>query len=210
WDETAVPEFNTLAVHCLAGEGAMLAPRVAGLADDLFTGDGTMTTREVRAATLARLMPMPQALLWDVGAGCGSVAVEWMRAARGAHAIAIEPRADRRAHAAANAIALGTPRLDIRDGRAPGALDGLPAPDAVFIGGGLSAETVEVAWTAMKPHGRLVANAVTLESEAMLLALHAARGGELVRLQVSRAEPVGTRTGWRPAMAVTQWSLVKR
>ncbi|MEM6676650.1 MAG: precorrin-6Y C5,15-methyltransferase (decarboxylating) subunit CbiT, partial [Pseudomonadota bacterium] len=210
WPHALVPEFNTLAVACLPDANAVLAPRVPGLADALFTGDGTMTKREVRAATLARLMPMPDALLWDVGAGCGSVAIEWMRAARGARAIAIEPRADRRGYAAANATALGTPGLDLREGTAPQALDGLPRPEAVFIGGGLSRETVEIAWHALTPHGRLVANAVTLESEALLLALHAERGGELTRLQVSRAEPVGGRTGWRAAMAVTQWSMVKR
>ncbi|MEM6422704.1 MAG: precorrin-6Y C5,15-methyltransferase (decarboxylating) subunit CbiT, partial [Pseudomonadota bacterium] len=160
--------------------------------------------------TIARLMPMPDALLWDIGAGCGSVGVEWMRAARGAMAIAVEPRADRRSHAAANASALGVPRFEIRDGTAPAALAGLPAPDAVFIGGGLSRETVAIAWHALRPNGRLVANAVTLESEALLLALHAEQGGELVRLQVSRAEAVGSRTGWRPAMPVTQWSVIKR
>ncbi|MEM9782029.1 MAG: precorrin-6y C5,15-methyltransferase (decarboxylating) subunit CbiE [Pseudomonadota bacterium] len=210
WPHAEVPDFNTLAVECAPDVDAVLAPRVPGLADDLFAGDGTMTKREVRAATLARLMPMPDALLWDVGAGCGSVAIEWMRAARGARAIAIEPRADRRAYAAANATALGTPGLDLREGSAPAALAGLPAPDAVFLGGGLSHGAVAAAWARLKRHGRLVANAVTLESEALLLALHAERGGDLVRLQISRAEPVGGRTGWRAAMAVTQWSAVKR
>jgi precorrin-6Y C5,15-methyltransferase (decarboxylating) len=183
---------------------------VPGLDDALFVSDGTMTKRELRAATLAKLMPMRGALLWDIGAGSGSVAIEWMRAARYANAIGIEPRADRRAMAAANALALGTPRLRLVEGEAPAALDGLPAPDAIFIGGGLSAEVFAAAWSALRPLGRLVANAVTLESEAALIALHAAHGGDLVRISVARAAPVGRLTGWKPAMPVTQWSLIKR
>lgn len=209
WDH-AVPAFNTLAVDCVAAPDALVAPRVPGLDDGLFRHDGTMTKQEVRAITLARLMPMRGALLWDIGAGCGSVSVEWMRAAPDARAIGVEPRADRRAMAAENALALGAPRLELVDGVAPQALAGLPAPDAVFIGGGVSEEVVAAAWTALRPLGRLVANAVTLESEAVLLALHKAHGGQLAKLSVARAEPVGGLTGWRPFMPVTQWSLVKR
>jgi len=209
WDHE-VPAFNTLAVECIAAPDAALLPRVPGLSDDLFRHDGTMTKQEVRAATLAKLMPMRGALLWDIGTGCGSVAVEWMRAARYARAIGIEPRADRRALAAANALALGAPKLALVDGRVPEALDGLPAPDAVFIGGGLSRETFDAAWAALRPLGRMVCNAVTLESEAVLLALHKELGGHLVKLSVNRAEPVGGLTGWRPLMPVIQWSLVKR
>ncbi|RME14911.1 MAG: precorrin-6y C5,15-methyltransferase (decarboxylating) subunit CbiE, partial [Alphaproteobacteria bacterium] len=205
-----VPAFNTLAVECIAAPDAALLPRVPGLADDLFEHDGTMTKREVRAVTIARLMPMRGALLWDIGTGCGSIAVEWMRAARFTRAIGIEPRADRRAMAAANALALGVPRLELVEGQAPEALDGLEAPDAIFIGGGLSEETFQAAWAALKPLGRLVANAVTLESEAVLAALQKRHGGDLVRLQVSRAEAIGPHTGWRPFRPVTQWSLVKR
>ena len=209
WDHE-VPAFNTLAVDCIAAPDAAMIPRVPGLDDALFVSDGTMTKRELRAATLAKLMPMRGALLWDIGAGSGSVAIEWMRAARYANAIGIEPRADRRAMAAANALALGTPRLRLVEGEAPAALDGLPAPDAIFIGGGLSAEVFAAAWSALRPLGRLVANAVTLESEAALIALHAAHGGDLVRISVARAAPVGRLTGWKPAMPVTQWSLIKR
>lgn len=205
-----VPPFNTLAVDCVAAPDAALMPRVPGLADDLFQHDGTMTKREVRAATLAKLMPMRGALLWDIGTGCGSVAVEWMRGARYARAIGIEPRADRRAMAAANALALGVPRLELIEGRVPEALAGLDAPDAVFIGGGLSEAVFDAAWAALRPLGRLVCNAVTLESEAVLVALYKRHGGDLVKLQVNRAEPVGGLTGWRPLMPVTQWSLVKR
>ncbi|MEO0750558.1 MAG: precorrin-6y C5,15-methyltransferase (decarboxylating) subunit CbiE [Pseudomonadota bacterium] len=209
WDHE-VPAFNTLAVDCVADPHAALLPRVPGLADTLFTHDGTMTKQEVRAVTLAKLMPMRGALLWDIGTGCGSVAVEWIRGARYARAIGIEPRADRRAMAAENALALGAPRLELIDGRVPEALDGLDPPDAVFIGGGLSAPVFEAAWAALRPLGRLVSNAVTLESEAVLLDLHKRHGGDLVKLSVARADPVGALTGWRPMMPVTQWSLVKR
>ncbi len=205
-----VPAFNTLAVDCVAAPDAALLPRVPGLADELFHHDGTMTKQEVRAATLAKLMPMRGALLWDIGTGCGSVAVEWMRGARYARAIGIEPRADRRAMAAENALALGTPRLQLVEGEAPLALQGLDAPDAVFIGGGLTEEVFDAAWAALRPLGRLVVNAVTLEAEAQLVALHDRLGGQLVKLSVERAEPLGGLTGWRPLRPVTQWSLVKR
>ncbi len=209
WSHT-VPAFNTLCIDCVAAPDAALLPRVPGLADTLFQSDGTMTKQEVRAATVAKLMPMRGALLWDIGTGCGSVAIEWMRAARYARAVGIEPRADRRAMAAANALALGAPKLELIDGTVPYALEGLDAPDAIFIGGGLSRATFDAAWAALRPLGRLVANAVTLESEAELFALYREFGGDLVKLQVNRAEPVGRLTGWRPSMPVTQWSLVKR
>ncbi len=208
WAEK-VPDFNTLAVEVLPGDAPVILSRTPGLPDSAFASDGTMTKREVRAVSLARLMPMRGALLWDIGCGAGSIAIEWMRAARDARAIGIEPRADRRAFAAANAATLGTPGLRLVDGEAPAALEGLPAPDAAFLGGGITDETFGIVWRALKPGGRLVANSVTLESEAILLALHARHGGELTRLSVSRAEPVGPRTGWRPFMTVTQWSLVK-
>ena len=205
-----VPAFNTLAVDCIATPDAALLPRTPGLPDSAFLSDGTMTKQEVRAITVARLMPMRGALLWDIGCGSGSVAIEWMRAARDARAIGIEQRPDRRTLAASNALALGTPRLDLVDGTAPQALAGLAAPDAVFIGGGLSPETFAAAWSALRPLGRLVANAVTLDSEAILLELHGKHGGDLTRIEVARAESLGPRTGWRPLMPVTQWSLVKR
>jgi precorrin-6Y C5,15-methyltransferase (decarboxylating) len=205
-----VPAFNTLAVHCIAAPDAALLPRVPGLDDSLFHSDGTMTKQEVRAATVAKLMPMRGALLWDIGTGSGSVAIEWMRAARYARALGIEPRADRRAMAAENALALGAPKLQLIEGEVPAALSGLDAPDAIFIGGGLSYEVFDIAWSNLRPLGRLVANAVTLESEAILIDLHKKHGGELVKISVQRAEPVGRMTGWRPSMTVTQWSLVKR
>lgn len=198
------PALATLAVECRPDPGARILPRW-GLPDDAFAGDGTMTKREVRSLTLARLAPRPGALLWDVGLGSGSVAIEWMR--MGGRAVGLEPRADRRAMAAANALALGAPGLEIVAGEAPGALADLPGPDAVFLGGGLSEAAAEAALARLPTHGRIVANAVTIEGQGVLGALHARHGGELVRLAVSRAEAVGGRRGWRPAMEVMQWSL---
>jgi precorrin-6Y C5,15-methyltransferase (decarboxylating) len=205
-----VPAFNTLAIECIAAPDASLLPRSPGLPDDAFANDGTMTKREVRAVTLAKLMPMRGALLWDIGTGCGSVAIEWMRAANDARAIGVEARADRRALAAHNAMTLGTPRLHLIDGKAPDALIDLAPPDAIFIGGGLSQQTFKVAFDALKPLGRLVANAVTLDSQALLIDMHEKHGGELVQIAVARATEIGPRMGWRPAMPVTQWSLIKR
>jgi precorrin-6B C5,15-methyltransferase / cobalt-precorrin-6B C5,C15-methyltransferase len=208
WSAT-VPAFNTLAVDLLPGPDAALIPRGPGLPDHLFRTDGTMTKAEVRAITLSRLMPMRGALLWDIGAGAGSVGIEWMRMAPDARAIAVEPRADRRALAAENALALGAPRLDIRAGEAPGAFAHLPDPDAVFLGGGLSAAAAEIAMERLGRFGRLVANAVTVEGEVVLTGLHVRHGGGLSRIGVERAEPVGGRTGWRPLMTVTQWHWTK-
>ena len=202
------PDLNVLAIDCVAAPGHVPLP-LTGLPDEAFVHDGKMTKAEVRAVTLAALAPRRGAVLWDIGLGCGSVAIEWMRAARDAMAHGIEPLEPRRAMAAANAARLGAPRLNIVAGTAPGALDGLPAPDAVFIGGGLSGPVVDAAMAALRPHGRLVANAVTLESEALLLDLHARHGGCLRRIAIARAEPVGPFRGWKPAMPVTQWSLAR-
>jgi len=164
-----------------------------------------MTKAEVRAITLSALAPHRGATLWDIGSGCGSIGVEWLRLARDGVAIGIEPVAARRDMARRNALTLGAPRLELIDGRAPEALVGLPEPDAIFIGGGLSAEVIDAARTALPAHGRMVANAVTLESEAVLLAAHAMLGGTLMRLSIARADAVGPYHGWRPNMPVTQW-----
>jgi precorrin-6Y C5,15-methyltransferase (decarboxylating) len=211
WDATdpadEIPPFHTLAVAC-EGVPSPLLGRLPGLPDEAFTHDGVMTKREVRAITLARLMPARGEMLWDIGTGCGSIAVEWMRAGRDALAVGIDPNPERLALARRNAASLGTPKLVLIDGAAPAALAGLPRPNAVFIGGGLTADTVAAARAALPAGGRLVANAVTLQSEALLIALHAERGGDLTRLSAERAAPVGGRTGWRPAMPVVQWSLI--
>ncbi|MEQ8863367.1 MAG: precorrin-6y C5,15-methyltransferase (decarboxylating) subunit CbiE [Thalassobaculum sp.] len=210
WAHPAGADLNTVAVTVRAGADARPLATIPGLPDDAFRHDGQMTKREVRAITLAALAPHPGELLWDVGAGCGSIAIEWMRADPLNRAIAIEPKPQRRALIAANAERLGTPTLAIVDGTAPDALAGLEAPDAVFVGGGASTPgVIEACWTALRPGGRLVANTVTLESEAVLLAKHAELGGELVRISVERAEPVGPYHGWRPLMPVTQWRLAK-
>jgi precorrin-6Y C5,15-methyltransferase (decarboxylating) len=205
-----VADLNVTAIEARPVRDTPLRARGPGLPDEAFRHDGKLTKREIRAATLARLMPLPGALLWDIGAGSGAVAIEWMRAARGARAIGLEPHDERRAVARANAAALGTPGLELLDAGAPEGLEGLETPDAVFLGGGLTAPgMIDTVMDALKPGGRLVANAVTLESEAVLLAAHARFGGELTRIAISRASPVGGMTGWRPLMPVTQWSLVR-
>lgn len=210
WSANDIADLNTIAVDCIAAPDAPLLPRTPGLPDEAFRHDGQMTKREVRAATLSALMPVQGQLLWDVGAGCGSVAVEWMRAAPRARAVAIERQAERRAMIAENAESLGTPLLQIIAGEAPEALYGLEAPDAVFIGGGVSNPgLIEVCWTKLKTGGRLVANAVTLEGETALLDWQKQHGGSLTRIAVSRAEPVGPFRGWRPMMPVTQYSSTK-
>ena len=202
--------LNVVAIDAVAGPDARLLPRSPGLPDDAYLNDGQITRREIRALTLARLAPTPGALLWDIGAGSGSIGIEWLRAEPRARAIALEPRADRAARARENADRLGAPSLDVREAAAPEGLAGLPRPDAVFIGGGATVEgVVEAAWAALKPGGRLVVNAVTLETEAKLLAAREAYGGDLVRLQATYADPVGRMTGWRPAMPVTQFVAVK-
>jgi precorrin-6Y C5,15-methyltransferase (decarboxylating) len=211
WGEERTADLNTIAVECVAAPDAPLLPRTPGLPDEAFRHDGQLTKREVRAVTLAALAPVPGQLLWDVGAGCGSIAIEWSRAHPMCRAVAVEPRADRRAMIAANADALGCPHLRIVEGRAPEALAGLPRPDAVFVGGGVGADGVlEAGWRALGPGGRLVANAVTVEGEAALLGFRSRFGGGLTRLSFSRAEPVGSFTGWRPLMPVTQLAVVKR
>lgn len=203
-------DLNTLAIRCVAGPDAKIHSRLAGLPDEAFQHDGKLTKREVRAATLAALSPAPDQLLWDIGAGCGSVAIEWMRAARGAAAIAFEHDAARLAMIAANADALGTPRLRIVAGEAPGSLANQPPPDAVFIGGGLTAPGVfETAWAALRPGCALVANAVTLEGESQVYELHARHGGDIVRMEISHLTPVGGLRALRPRMAVTQWRVNK-
>jgi len=210
WD-IEVPDFHVLAIECVAGPDAVFYPRGGGLPDEAFAHDGQLTKQDVRATTLAKLCPYADALLWDVGAGCGSVGIDWMRAARGARAIAIEPNESRREMIADNARNLGTEKIEIIAGEAPEALAALAQPDAIFIGGGLTQDGVfEACWQALHEGGRLVANAVTLESEARLAELHDRLGGELVRISVQKAEPIGNYRGWRAAMPVTQWCVVKR
>ena len=202
--------LRTVAVECRLAPGAVALPTTPGLPDGAFETDGQLTKRPIRAIALASLAPLPGELLWDVGAGSGSIGIEWLRAEPSCRAIAIEASAERAERIAANARALGVPRLQLRHGCAPGALDGLPAPDAVFVGGGVSEEgLIERCLDALRPGGRLVANAVTLEGEQALIAARAAHGGELLRIECSDAEPLGGFTGWRPRRPVVQWSVRK-
>jgi len=197
--------LNVIAVEC--GDGPATAV-VAGLPDSAYETDGQLTKREVRAVTLAALAPIPGALLWDVGGGSGSIGIEWMRSHPSCRACTVESSPARCATIRTNAALLGVPGLAVVEGRAPGALAGLPPPDAVFIGGGLTADGVlDACLAALRPGGRLVANAVTLESEAVVAAGYAKLGGELTRLTVSRGSPVGGFTGWRTMMPVTIWSV---
>lgn len=205
--DTAADPLHAVAVEVRLAPGTPLLPRTPGLPDHAYAGDGQLTKRHIRAVTLAVLGPRPHAMLWDVGAGSGSIAIEWLRAEPTAQAVAIEARADRAQQVAANALRLGVPRLDVRTGAAPAALAGLPDPDVVFIGGGLTAPgLLDACLAALRPAGRLVANAVTVEGEQVLAAARATHGGELVRLDVSHAEPLGGFTAWRPQLPVVQWS----
>jgi len=210
WGTRAADPLHAVAVEAEADPGSAVHPRTPGLPDEAYESDGQLTKRHVRAITVAALGPLPGALLWDVGAGSGSVAIEWLRAEGSARAVAIEPRADRAERIARNALALGVPHLEVHEGAAPGALDGLPAPDAVFVGGGVSTPgLLDACWAALAPGGRLVVNTVTLEGEQVVVAARAAHGGSLTRIAVAHAEPVGDFTGWRARMPVVQWSVTK-
>jgi precorrin-6B C5,15-methyltransferase / cobalt-precorrin-6B C5,C15-methyltransferase len=210
WPEAELAALNTVAIACEAGPEATLWPCVPGLPDEAFESDGMLTKRDVRAATLARLAPMAGQCLWDVGAGSGAVAIEWLRALRRGRAVAIEREPERCARIERNAQRLGTPELVVACGDAPAALESLPPPDAIFIGGGIGEPgLIEHCWQALPPGGRLVANVVTLEGERALLDWRARYGGELVRLAIAQAEPIGRFDGWRPSMPVTQLAATK-
>lgn len=200
--------LNVMAIE-VDGDGAVIA-LASGLDDDFFEHDGQITKREIRAISLSSLAPRRGELLWDIGAGSGSIAIEWMLAHPSMRAIAIEAEAERAARAQRNAVNCGVPGLQIATGQAPAALHGLPAPDAIFIGGGGTDPGVfELAIGSLKAGGRLVANAVTIDTERLLIEHHSRLGGRLIRVAVSRAAPVGSMTGWKPAMPVTQWVWTK-
>jgi precorrin-6Y C5,15-methyltransferase (decarboxylating) len=207
-DAIQFPDLHTLAVELVAGPDANNYPKT-GLPDTAFHHDGNITKQAVRALTLAKLVPGRGELLWDIGVGCGSIAIEWMRGAFEARAIGIEPKENRRAIAAQNALSLGTPALKLVEGKAPEALANLAKPDAVFIGGGVSEETVRICRDALRAGGRMVINAVTLESEAVLLKMFAELGGDLQRIHIQTAGEMGTFHGWNSAKAVTQWVFIK-
>jgi precorrin-6Y C5,15-methyltransferase (decarboxylating) len=232
----AIDPLNIVAIEVAAEVGARVIPRAGGLADDLFEHDGQISKREIRAVTLAALAPRAGELLWDVGAGSGSVAIAWMLADRSLRAIAVERQEERAARIGRNAAACGVPGLEVVAAAAPAAFAGLPRPEAIFLGGGASAPgMLEAARAALRPGGRLLVTAVTLRTEALLLAEQAARGGELTRIAVARARPLGRHQPmapvapgkdggpsgghplapgdgvacWRPALPVMQWLWVK-
>ncbi|MGX9350929.1 precorrin-6y C5,15-methyltransferase (decarboxylating) subunit CbiE [Shimia sp. W99] len=192
----------------IAGEGPAL-PLATGRPDDLFDHDGQITKRPVRALTLSALAPHPGEHLWDIGGGSGSISIEWLWSHPTTQATAIETDPTRAERIRANAAELGADRLTVVTGTAPDALTDLPAPDAVFIGGGLNQTMLETVWAALPSGARLVANAVTLEAEALLALWHGDRGGDLMRIELAHAHPLGRKRGWKSAYPIVQWSVVK-
>ena len=205
------PEFadlNAIAVECIPNSETKILSRIAGLPDEAYHHDGQLTKREVRAITLSTLAPNAGELLWDVGAGCGSISIEWMRSHPRCQAIAIEK--SRTHFIAENAIAFGTPNLKIIEGKAPEVLQGLPTPDAIFIGGGATVpDLFETCWENLRSQGRLVANVVTIEGEQKLFQWQQKYGGTLTQISISRAEAIGSFLGWKPMRPVTQWQIIK-
>lgn len=210
----SVDPLNVVALLCVRDPDAARHTRIPGLADSAYTGDGQMTKREVRALTLSALAPGPGELLWDIGGGSGTIAIEWMRTDESCRAVTFESSQARREQIETNALHLGVPGLVVYGG-APESFavvaDADAAPDAVFIGGGLTgADMLEACWAAVRTGGRVVANSVTAESDSLLLTAAAKYGGELRRFQIYRGEPLGAFTTWRPQLPVTQWSATKR
>ncbi|MCD4864630.1 precorrin-6y C5,15-methyltransferase (decarboxylating) subunit CbiE [Pseudomonas sp. PLB05] len=210
WSLAEAAALNLVAIEVLSETGEAGLPLTPGLPDSAYRHDGQLTKRDVRAVTLARLAPRPGELLWDVGAGCGSIGIEWARSHPRCRVLAIEVDAGRQAHILHNRDQLGAPALQLVAGQAPEALAGLATPDAIFIGGGLTAPGVlDSCWAALKPGGRLVANAVTLQTEAALVAFRERHGGDLTRLQVAQAQPLGAFDTWRAALPITLLEVVK-
>ncbi|MEZ0580418.1 precorrin-6y C5,15-methyltransferase (decarboxylating) subunit CbiE [Nocardioides sp. MH1] len=203
-----LPRLHVLAIE-VVGAPATVTTWAAGLPDEAFEHDGQLTKRDLRASALSRLAPRPGALLWDVGAGAGSIGIEWLRAHPLTEAVAIEADPERAARVRRNAARLGVPRLRVVEGRAPDALADLSAPDAVFVGGGMSEALLAHCLAALAPHGRLVAHGVTLETEQLLAAAYQRQGGELTRIAVEHATALGGMTGWTPLRTVTQWTCGK-
>jgi precorrin-6B C5,15-methyltransferase / cobalt-precorrin-6B C5,C15-methyltransferase len=210
FDLDPIDDLNIVAIEAVGEPGARIITRAAGLSDALFEHDGQITKREIRAMTLSALAPRRGELLWDIGAGSGSVAIEWMLADPSLRAIAIERLAERAACIRRNASAFGVPALEVVEGAAPAALENLPRPGAIFIGGGASNSGVMAAATqALAAGGRLVVNAVTLATQQLLVERQATVGGELTHIALARAGTLGGKTVWRPALPVIQWAWVK-
>jgi precorrin-6B C5,15-methyltransferase / cobalt-precorrin-6B C5,C15-methyltransferase len=210
WCRADIADLNTIAIACVSDATNKSYSRLAGLPDTAYEHDGQLTKREVRAVTLAALAPLPGQLLWDVGAGCGSIGIEWLRSNPRCRAIAIEHNCDRLNYIARNAAALGTPQLEIVAGKVPIALQDLPEPDAIFIGGGITTPNLfEYCWDNLRPGGRLVANVVTVEGEQVLFQWQNRIGGELTRIAIQRVAPVGKFMGWLAMSPVTQLAVTK-
>jgi precorrin-6B C5,15-methyltransferase / cobalt-precorrin-6B C5,C15-methyltransferase len=210
WPNKRCGKLNLMAVLCAPDTTARMLSLAPGLPDDTFETDGQLTKREIRAVTLARLAPLPNQILWDVGAGTGSIGIEWMRVHPSCSCVAFEAREDRAVRIQENAARLCVPNLKVIQGLAPATFASLPPPEAIFIGGGVSNDDLfNACWTKLSSGGRLVANAVTLQSEASLVARHTRYGGDLTRLTVSRADLIGSQYGWRPMMPITQWAVTK-
>jgi len=210
WTNPEIAALNLVAIDCRIDAKAMRLSRLAGLPDEAFKHDGQLTKRDVRAITLARLAPVPGELLWDVGAGCGSIGIEWMRAHPSCRALAIEADASRQMLIEHNRDALGVPGLQLIRGTAPEALQGLEQPDAIFIGGGVTRPGVlDTCWQQLRSGGRLIANAVTLQSEATLVVWREQYGGELTRIHVAHAKPLGEFDSWRQALPITLLEAIK-
>jgi len=208
WPEKGLPNktLTVLAIACHPGTAPQRLSRVPGLPDEAYENDGQLTKRHVRAVTLSALAPEPGELLWDVGGGAGSIGIEWLRTHPSCQAVSIERDPERAQRITRNAELPGVPHLDVRVGEAPAELEALPSPDAIFIGGGLTAPgLLDLCWANLKPGGRIVANATTLESETRLVQARNDHDGTLTRIEISKAAPIGRFTGWRPAMPVTQW-----
>jgi precorrin-6Y C5,15-methyltransferase (decarboxylating) len=210
WLNKQCGKLNLMAVLCAPDTTARPLSLAPGLPDDTFDTDGQLTKREVRAVTLARLAPLPNQTLWDVGAGTGSIGIEWMRVHPSCSCIAFEAREDRAVRIRENAVRLGVPTLRVIHGIVPATFAGLRPPDTIFIGGGVANDDLfDACWAVLPPGGRLVANAVTLQSEACLAARHTLLGGDLTRIMVSRADLIGESHVWRPMMPITQWTVTK-
>ena len=203
------PALNVIAVECIAAPGTRPLGSGPGLPDDAYDHDGQLTKRDLRASALSRLAPIPGELLWDLGAGAGSIAIEWARTDPRCRAIAIDRTPDRAARITANAARLGVPGVQVITADVIEALDWLPQPDAVFIGGGADLDLIRRCWHLLPTGGRLVAHAVTVETEQILLEAWRGFGGELVRIGVEKLEALGGFHGWKPARAVVQWSVVR-
>jgi precorrin-6Y C5,15-methyltransferase (decarboxylating) len=205
-----VADLNLIGVEVVADPGAFYLPTRASLPDSAFEHDGQITKQDIRAITLSALAPRAGAYLWDVGAGSGSIGIEWMLSHPECRAVAIERSPERCARIRKNALTLGVPTLEVVEGEAPLALAKLQAPDAIFVGGGGGDSALfEACFAALSVGGRLVMNSVSLETEALLLTLYGKHGGELRRISLESAAPLGTMHAFRPALTVVQWRLDK-